>query len=411
VSSSGSDPRAFAAEVIADPIDAGALRALGLSLVAAGDRGNGAQALGLSARAAGEAGQLALAIAVAKELEAIDGGAAGKIISGLAAAYGHESKRVDPAHRARPPSVSKPKPASAAGDPVKAIAAARDALAKQKPGPLPKVPLFHALQPAPFSRLCALATLREHDAESVVLDVGSKGEAFYLIARGTVRITRPQSHGDEILLSHLRAGSFFGEMALLTESPRTAKATTESRALLLEIPRRGLDELAAASPEFSSVLAAYARDRLLHNLMLTSGVFAPLDEDARSRLIACFQPQSFEVGKPLLVEGEPGGSLFVIVAGSVDIEKKDGAETLLVTRLGPGDVVGEISLLTKRPVTATVRATKHVNALSLPRDAFNQIVGDFPGVLAHLYQLAVTRERDLERFLSDAVQEADDYLI
>ncbi len=159
------------------------------------------------------------------------------------------------------------------------------------------------------------------------------------------------------------------------------------------------------------MLADYTRDRLLHNLMLTSGVFAPLDEDARARLIVRFSPVTLGAGEVLLGEGDPGGHLYVIVSGAVDIEKRDQGETLTVTRLGPGDVVGEISLLTRRPATETVRARERTRALALARDDFNAIVADFPGVLAHLYQLAVSRERDLERFLSDAVVEADEYLI
>jgi CRP-like cAMP-binding protein len=127
--------------------------------------------------------------------------------------------------------------------------------------------------------------------------------------------------------------------------------------------------------------------------------------------VGCFQLRTLAPGDCLLKEGEPGGHLYVLMSGAVDVEKADRGDTLTVTRLGPGDVVGEISLLTRRPATATVRARGKTLALALARDDFNAIVGGFPEVLAHLYQLAVTRERDLERFLSDAIVEADDYLI
>jgi len=411
VSSSASDPRALAGAVLVEPGDAAALRALGNALAASWEAKAAARALMLAVRAASVAGQLPLAVAAAQELAAIDRDRATEAIAKLAAAYGKGSPRVDGSHRARPPRFAEetPKPA----DPTAALDGAERALAAIADGPLPRVPLFHSLAPDLFARLCAIVSPREYAAGAVVVEVGQKGEALYVVARGTIRIGRPSppSEGGEVILSHLRAGSFFGEMALLTESPRAARATCETPTLLLEIPRRELDLLAESSPEFSSVLADYTRDRLLHNLMITSGVFAPLDEEARARLIARFRPVALAVGETLLDEGAPGGHLYVIVSGAVDIEKRDQGDTLTVTRLGAGDVVGEISLLTRRPATATVRAHRKTHALALARDDFNEIVADFPGVLTHLYQLAVQRERDLERFLAEAVVEADDYLI
>ena len=273
------------------------------------------------------------------------------------------------------------------------------------------MPLFSGLSAGSFAKLVGLAKIVEAEAGKVVVDVGQPGSALYLIARGLVRIARPGSDGREVVLSHLRAGAFFGEMALLTDSPRAARATCETPCTLLEVARRGLSDLAEAEPELAAVLAAHARDRLLANLMVTSALFAELDGAARAKLIERFTLRVLPAGATLLTEGQPGGELHLVLSGAVDVVKRDAGQELTVTRLGPGDVVGEISLLTRRPCTATVRAREKVHALTLSRDAFNAIVAEVPDVLAHLYQLAVERERDLERFLAEGVAEADDYLI
>lgn len=400
----------LAAAVKADPLDAHALRALGLAMVGAGEAKIAASALGSAARAFATVGQLPMALAVAREIEPLDETEAERLVSELATAYGRGSKRVDPDFRPRPPRRADRSRAPGKAIPLEALAAAEAAVAKLERGPLPRFPLFHGLAPESFARLAATVEVRECADGEVVVEVGSPGESFFVVARGTVTITRPDGE-DEVVLSHLRAGALFGEMALLTDSPRTARATADGDALLLEIPRRGLDELAAAEPEFAAVLAEYTRERLLQNLMLTSGVFAPLDEAARARLIERFQPFTIQPGETLLVEGEPGGGLFAILSGAVAIEKRADGDVLTITRLGPGEVVGEISLLTRRPATATVRAVLRTHVIGLSREDFNAIVADFPALLTHLYQLANAREQDLERFLADEVIEADDYLI
>lgn len=408
------DPAAaLAALVAADPLDGPQLRALARALAASGDRALAAKAFALAARACAEAGQLALGAVAAKQLGELDPAKGAEVVQALAAAYGRGSARTDETFRPRPPKAPDPAraPSLPPADPESALAAAEQALAARAETPLPRIALFSGLGPDSFAKLVALAQVVEADAGKVVVDVGQPGSAFYVVARGTVRITRPDLGGGEAVLSHLRAGAFFGEMALLTDSPRAARATCDSPCVLLEVPRRGLSELADAEPELAAVLAAYTRDRLLANLMLTSGLFAPLDEQARRRLVERFTLRVLAPGAVLLEEGQPGGELQVVLSGSVQVEKRDGAETLVVTRLGPGDVVGEISLLTRRPCTATVRARERVHVLALPRDDFNAIAQTMPGILAHLYQLANERERDLERFLADAVVEADDYLI
>lgn len=408
----------LAAQVLGDPLDANLVRTLGLALIGAGETKVAASALAASARGFAALGQLAMAIAVAKEIEPLDEALAERLVGELATAFGSGSKRVDAAHRRRPPKLrERDEPKGGATQPIRAnpleaVAASEAEVERLPRGPLPRFPLFNDLSPPAFARLVGLAEVREPAAGEVVVEVGSQGQSFFVIARGTIRIGRPGREGEEeVVLSHLRGGAFFGEMALLTESPRTARATCESDTVLLEIQRRGLEELAAVEQEFAAVLADYTRDRLLQNLMLTSGLFAPLDEPARARLIERFEIRTFDGGEALLEEGAEGGTLFVVLSGEVAIEKREGDDVLTVTRLGPGDVVGEISLLTRRPATATVRAYGRTIVLGLLRDDFNAIVGDFPAVLAHLYQLAVAREQDLERFLSDTVIEADDYLI
>ena len=61
--------------------------------------------------------------------------------------------------------------------------------------------------------------------------------------------------------------------------------------------------------------------------------------------------------------------------------------------------------------TATIEVSVVEGIDRIAREDWNAVAAEFPGVLAHLYQLALHREQDLERFLAEDVIEADDYLI
>ena len=55
--------------------------------------------------------------------------------------------------------------------------------------------------------------------------------------------------------------------------------------------------------------------------------------------------------------------------------------------------MGEISLIQHRPATATAHARGNTVVLFLARDSFNDHVKDYPEVLAHIYQVALAREK------------------
>lgn len=83
-------------------------------------------------------------------------------------------------------------------------------------------------------------------------------------------------------------------------------------------------------------------------------------------LAAVLEPVAFDDGAVVIREGEPGNQYLIVTTGQVEVSQAGRA----VRRLGPGDGVGEISLLRNVPRTATVRAIGPVTAYALERDAF-----------------------------------------
>ena len=84
-----------------------------------------------------------------------------------------------------------------------------------------------------------------------------------------------------------------------------------------------------------------------------------------------FQRQLFLPGEKVIEEGDAGSDAYVVATGSLEVRTRGRA----IGRLGPGDLFGEVALITQMPRTATVVATEHTDVMSLSRDEFfRQIV-------------------------------------
>ena len=96
-------------------------------------------------------------------------------------------------------------------------------------------------------------------------------------------------------------------------------------------------------------------------------------------------------GESLMEQGAMPDLLFVLETGTVDV-LRDGER---VASLGPGQVVGEISLIEPQRRTATVRATSDVRAVALPLERLDELEGEMPEIVRKLRWIAGRRLEEL----------------
>ncbi len=87
---------------------------------------------------------------------------------------------------------------------------------------LQNTPLFRSLKPLEIKFVDGLMHERRYLPDEIVFDEGEEGQALYLVMSGHVQISRSHSRGRQIV-GELSAGSFFGDLALLDNSPRSAQ--------------------------------------------------------------------------------------------------------------------------------------------------------------------------------------------
>lgn len=102
---------------------------------------------------------------------------------------------------------------------------------------------------------------RSFAAGTVLFREGEPGDEMYVIHSGLVRITRTVGQ-KETLLAELPAGEFFGEMAIITDSPRSATATVSQDAQLIVIDGHTFEAMIRGSTEIALRLIKRLAQRL-----------------------------------------------------------------------------------------------------------------------------------------------------
>jgi CRP/FNR family cyclic AMP-dependent transcriptional regulator len=124
------------------------------------------------------------------------------------------------------------------------------------------VPLFRQVPETDLAAFAQLVRERSHPRGSVILSQGDPGEALFLIRTGQVKVTVIAEDGREVILSVLGAGSFFGEMALVDDEPRSAHVIAMEDTTLFQLRREDFRTRLRASPDLAISLLRELSRRL-----------------------------------------------------------------------------------------------------------------------------------------------------
>jgi cAMP-dependent protein kinase regulator len=252
------------------------------------------------------------------------------------------------------------------------------------------IPLFSDLKKEELSRVMEKIQTRHFGKDAIICAEGDPGDSIYIISHGRVSIFRRPSGGEKIRLAELKEGDFFGEFGFFAGAKRQATVEALADTDLLEIVKEDLQKIIQEFPSVSQVLFKFYKERVLENLLAFSSLFKDFSLEERKRILDKFTMEAFPSGALVLEEGAAGDSLYIIKKGELEaFTESPGGETLTLTRMKEGDFFGEISLLTGRPRTASVKALGPVELARLNKKDFDQIAAHHPAVM-----------RTLEEFLS-----------
>lgn len=133
-------------------------------------------------------------------------------------------------------------------------------------------------------------------------------------------------------------------------------------------------------------------------------LFAALDDEDASALMASMTPVTLARGHTLFHEGEAGDRLYVVVSGKVKLGRtsSDGRENL-VTVLGPGEMLGELSLFDPGPRSLSATAVSDSELAGLGHADLAEFLNGRPEVARQLLQALARRLRRTNDTLADMV--------
>lgn len=206
---------------------------------------------------------------------------------------------------------------------------------------LHRVDLFETLSEESLTELASVAESEILPSGKIVYRSSDKGDNYYVVASGAVRVFKPGNGSADVTFATLGPGEGFGEIALLTDEPRSASVETMERTCLIRIPRdifiKAVFSNAAAAKTCARILAErLARDNVhIVEASATGLAYRQFISDQLRRDVPMLIGNSPAIMKllseiediagnsrPVLVTGEPGTEL-LDVAGIIHMVRKD----------------------------------------------------------------------------------------
>lgn len=151
------------------------------------------------------------------------------------------------------------------------------------------------------------------------------------------------------------------------------------------LPRQDISVVAATPRRIESGVD-------VHTVLRRTPFFRAFEAPALELLERDVHLREFSPGAVIVREGEAGASLFIVITGLLEASiQSQATATRVVGRLAPGDVFGEMSLLTGAARSATIIAKMHTTLLEIHKEQLAPILTERPEVIAELCQLQAER--------------------
>jgi serine phosphatase RsbU (regulator of sigma subunit) len=116
---------------------------------------------------------------------------------------------------------------------------------------LSKVPLFYSLDKDDIKKLVPLFEEEIFPPEAYIIIEGAVGDSMYVLVSGSVRILKRVNDSEEMVINHLTGETYFGELALIDNLPRSASVVSNEKTRILRLKKQVLDKLLDNDPDMA----------------------------------------------------------------------------------------------------------------------------------------------------------------
>mmetsp|Transcript_54375 Transcript_54375/g.116117 ORF Transcript_54375/g.116117 Transcript_54375/m.116117 type:complete len:979 (-) Transcript_54375:122-3058(-) len=194
------------------------------------------------------------------------------------------------------------------------------------------------------------------EAGETIIKEGDVGDMLFVLEKGVCDAVKVQN-GQEVVVSQLKKGAFFGELAVMFDMPRSATVRAATDVLALSLCRE--DIFKVLSPEKIQKMSQIASTQAM---LQNSKMLLNLESEERLAAAQRVTPATYKRGDIIVLEGEVTGKFHLIEQGEV-LLMKNGRE---LGKQYPGFLIGEGHCMYGQPSHCScVAFSEQVSAISL----------------------------------------------
>ena len=234
------------------------------------------------------------------------------------------------------------------------------------------VPLLAMLNTLQLRELVLESNILLPEPNEVIFKRNDYSTTFFFIVEGELDVLIDD---DDVPDDTLKAGEFFGEMALISGRRRTGTVRAKTNCVLIETPRRVMQKLIGSVLSMRRMLDEVA---IKTAVRITIGL--SLSEKDLNDIASNATLRNFAAGEELFHEGDEADGLYLIQRGSVTVSRMIGGREVVLFYVAAGHYVGEMSLVSGEPRYGTVRAAIETQAVLIEAGRMREIIADNPEI-------------------------------
>lgn len=208
-----------------------------------------------------------------------------------------------------------------------------------------------------------------------VIKQGDDGNELYVVQHGKLTCSKMTPAGQTLQLKIYYPGEFFGELALLYNTPRAATITALEECELLSLDRETFNFIV----KDAMIKNANKFEKFLSEVQVLQG----LSEYERSKLSDCLTVKTYANGEAVIKEGEAGDMFFLVLEGRATAYKLNFHTNRQeeVYQYEEKSYFGELALIRDEPRAATIIAKSQLKLACIDRNSFKRILGPLEDIL------------------------------
>ena len=221
------------------------------------------------------------------------------------------------------------------------------------------------------------ASLVHYQVEKHVVHQDEVSDNFYLILKGEMDVYMQLEDGQNIHLSTLHPGDYFGEYACVYQLPRSASVKTSSDASLLEFSKESIAELMQQSPEAGEELMHIVGVRLISSMLQTHPAFESLAKADKDWLAEESMVLALDDGE--VIDKNMQAQCHVMIYGCIEVIYRQENETITY-QLTKDDMFGDACPVLQLPHHVLFAASDRCLVCCIPAHIFQSLMrsyGDF----------------------------------